>query len=152
MNRVISWMQNAFVRGIVSLSIVGMAFLFNVALGFDNSLQAEAEPYTPEATQYQVNSNESPFRENDQEKVNEIFEDNKNPQTAPETTQKIGESINKPARETKQKAEGILDTIKEKLNLDQPIYPGTKEFVNDVQEQAEETVEGVKQAVDKAAY
>jgi hypothetical protein len=145
-------MQNAFVRGIVSLSIVGMEFLFNVALGFDNSLQAEAEPYTPEATQYQVNSNESPFRENDQEKVNEIFEDNKNPQTAPETTQKIGESINKPARETKQKAEGILDTIKEKLNLDQPIYPGTKEFVNDVQEQAEETVEGVKQAVDKAAY
>jgi hypothetical protein len=52
-------MQNAFVRVVVSLSIVGMAFLFNVALGFDNSFQAQAEPYTPEATQYQVNSNES---------------------------------------------------------------------------------------------
>jgi hypothetical protein len=60
-------------------------------LGYDNSFQAQAEPLTPEATQYQVNSNESPFRENDQEKVNEIFEDNKKPQTAPETTQKIGD-------------------------------------------------------------
>ncbi len=152
MNRVISWMQNAFVRVVVSLSIVGMAFLFNVALGFDNSFQAQAEPYTPEATQYQVNSKESPFRENVQEKVNEIFEDNKNPQTAPETTQKIGDSINKPVRETKEKAEGILDTIKEKLNLDQPIYPGTKEFINDVQEQAEETVKGTQQAIDDAVF
>jgi hypothetical protein len=74
----------------------------------------------------------------------------KSPKQHQKPLKRLEISLNKPARETKEKAEGILDTIKEKLNLDQPIYPGTKEFINDVQEQAEETVKGTQQAIDDA--
>jgi len=42
---------------------------------------------------------------------------------------------------------GAADNVREKLNLDQPIYPGTKEFINDVKEKVEETVEGAERAV-----
>jgi hypothetical protein len=41
------------------------------------------------------------------------------------------------------------DNVREKLNLDQPIYPGTKEFINDVQNKVEETIEGAEQAVEQ---
>jgi len=137
MNRLISWLQSVFVRVILTLSLVGIAFLLSATFGYGNSFQAQAEPLTPEATQYQVNSKDSPFRDDDQEKVNQLFEDNKQPQTAPETTQKIGDNLTKPAKGIKQNIESIGDTVREKLNLDQPIYPGTKEFLNDVQDIAE---------------
>lgn len=158
MNRVISWLKNVFAHVILTLSLVGIAFLLNITVGFDNSSQAQAKPLTPEATQYEVDGEENPFKaeqeagkENLQDTANRLFAENKKPQDAPEITKEIGENLNKPARETKQKAEGVLDTIKEKLNLDQPIYPGTKEFVNDVQDNIQETAKGAKQAVENAA-
>jgi len=158
MNRVISWLQNVFVNVILSLSLVSFAFLLNVAVGFDNSSQAQAKPLTPEATQYEVDGEDNPFKaeqdagkENLQDTANRFFAETKKPQDAPEITKEIGENLNKPARETQQKAEGVLETIKEKLNLDQPIYPGTKEFVNDVQDNIQETAKGAKQAVDNIA-
>jgi hypothetical protein len=131
MNRAISWLQNVLVRVLLTLSLVAIAFLFSAALGDSNSLQAKAEPMTPETTQYQVNSNDSPFREDEQEKVNQIFKENKNPQTASETTEKIGENLSKSQKSIKQNLESAGDTIREKLNLDQPLYPGTKEVLND---------------------
>jgi predicted PurR-regulated permease PerM len=137
MNRLISWLQSVLVRVILTLSMVGVAFLLSATLGYGNSFQAQAQPLTPEATQYQVNSQESPFRDDEQEKVNQLFEDNKQPQTAPETTQKIGDNLSTPAKSIKENIESIGDTVREKLNLDQPIYPGTKEFLNDVQDIAE---------------
>jgi hypothetical protein len=60
MNRLISWLQSVFVRVILTLSLVGIAFLLSAAVGYGNSFQAQAEPLTPEATQYQVNSKDSP--------------------------------------------------------------------------------------------
>jgi hypothetical protein len=44
---------------------------------------------------------------------------------------------------------GVADTVREKLNLDQPIYPGTKEFIDDVKNKVEETVEGAERAVER---
>ncbi len=177
MNRVISWMQNLFVRVILTFSLVGVALFFSAALSYGNSFQAQAEPLTPEATEYQVNSQDSPFRSDDQEKVNKLFEENKRPQTSSETTQKIGENLTKVQKTAKQSIEGVannieekatdtyneqkekpksdikdvLENVKEKLNLDQPIYPGTKEFLNDVQEKTEETLKDTQRAVKDAA-
>lgn len=132
MNRVISWLQNVLVSVTITSSLLTIAFFFNPALGYGNSFQAAlAAPLTPEATTYQVNDHDSPFRDNDQEKVNSLFEEYKKPQPAPETAKEIGDNLSKPAKETKEKAEGVLDTIKEKLNLDQPLYPGTKEVLDD---------------------
>lgn len=159
MNRLISWLKNVSVR-------VGLiALLFSAVFGYGNNLQAQAEPLTPEATMYQVNSPDSPFRENEQEKANQLFEENKRPVTTPpKITQEIGSNINKTASNIKQKIEGAVDNvkdkaesayeeqqnkpksdikdvaenIKEKLNLDQPLYPGTKEFIEDVKEKVQE--------------
>ena len=132
MNEVISWLRNVLANVIITSSLLTIGFFFNPALSYGNSFQLSlAAPLTPEATTYQVNDQDSPFRENDQEKVNSLFEEYKKPQSASETTKEIGDNLTKPAKETKEKAEGIVDTIKEKLNLDQPLYPGTKEVLDD---------------------
>lgn len=163
MNRLISWLKNVSVRvGLITL-------LFSAVFGYSNNWQAQAEPLTPEATMYQVNSPDSPFRENEQEKVNQLFQENKRPVTTPpKITQEIGSNINKTASNIKQTIEGVADNvrekaegvyeeqqnqpksdikdvaenIKEKLNLDQPLYPGTKEFIEDVKEKVQEPFKG----------
>lgn len=38
----------------------------------------------------------------------------------------------------------IVDNVREKLNLDQPLYPGTKEFISDVKETVEDSVDAVQ--------
>ncbi|MBD1849888.1 hypothetical protein [Leptolyngbya sp. FACHB-711] len=50
--------------------------------------------------------------------------------------------------ETTDQTEGglkdIVDNVREKLNLDQPLYPGTKEFISDVKETVEDSVDAVE--------
>ncbi|HEY9665856.1 MAG TPA: hypothetical protein V6C91_03580 [Coleofasciculaceae cyanobacterium] len=130
MNRVISWLQNTLVRVILTLTLVGVTVLLSAVIDTANSLQAQAEPLTPEATMHQVNSQDSPFRKNDQEKVNELFKENKNPQTASETTREIGETLTKSQKNIKKNVEKARDTVKENLHLDQ--QPPLDERVDDV--------------------
>lgn len=80
---------------LINYFLIAIALLSGIALNSATSLQAQAAPLTPEATQYQVNSQHSPFRENDQEKVNALFKENKQPQTASETTKELGEALTK---------------------------------------------------------
>lgn len=176
----VSQIQNRFFRATITLALVGMTVLLSTLLEPGNGLKANAAPMTPEATQYQVDGN--PFKaeqdageKNVKDTANKLFQENKKPLEAPETTQKIGEALTKTPKEVKKKLEGIagnikditenvqdqaktayeeqknkpksdvkdvLETVKEKLNLDEPIYPGTKEFINDVEEKVEETVKG----------
>lgn len=158
MNQIISWLQNVLVRVTLTISLVGTALILSAVMGdvsllqaqakaitpevnqyevykhevtFRESDRAQAAPLTPEATKYKVNSQDSPFRENDQEKVNALFKENKNPQSASETTRELGEKLNQPQKTVKQNLENTADTLREKLNLDQPLYPGTKEVLND---------------------
>jgi len=182
--KAVSWLRNRVLKVALTLFLITVSFLFSNA----NVIKANAEALTPEATQYQVDGN--PFKaeqdagkENFQNSANKLFEQNKNPQVAPELTQKIGDAITKPAKAAKQNLEGIagniqdatdtvkgqptnayeeqknkpkseikgvVETVKEKLNLDQPIYPGTKEFINDIEEKAEDTVKGSPQTLKDA--
>jgi uncharacterized protein YjbJ (UPF0337 family) len=163
MNLLSVWLKNVMVY-------VGLiALLFSSIFGFGQELQAQAEPLTPEATMYQVNSPDSPFRKNEQEKANQLFQENKRPVTTPpKLTQEIGNNINKSASNIKQTIEGVADNvkdkaasayeeqrnkpktdikdiaenIKDKLNLDQPLYPGTKEFIEDVKEKVQKPFQG----------
>ena len=141
MKQVLSRLQNVLVRVVLTLSLVGVAFFTSAVFGYGNSFQAQAKPLTPEATEYQVDSDSSPFKaeqdagkENFQNSANELFKQNKQPQAPSETTKEIGENLTNPAKNAKGTLEGVAENIKEKLNLDQPIYPGTKEFLNDVQD------------------
>ncbi len=131
MNRIISALQNTWIRLISTLALVLVAFLLSVTIDSSNSFQAKAEPLTPEATRYQVNSQHSPFRENDQEKVNELFKENKNPQSSSENTQELGETLSKPQKTIKKNIEKAADTAREKLNLDQPPYTNIDEIADD---------------------
>lgn len=131
MNRIIGRLQATKISKIITVFLAIFAFLVIPAFSCNPSLQVQAEPLTSEATQYQVNSQDSPFRKNDQEKVNQIFEDNKNPQPASETTKEIGENLNKAPKVAKRTLENVAENIKEKLNLDQPLYPGTQEVLDD---------------------
>ncbi|MEW6498215.1 MAG: hypothetical protein AB1589_37805 [Cyanobacteriota bacterium] len=131
MNRIFSWIRNTLIRTLLTLSLVGIAFLLSAVVDNGYSFQAQAEPLTPEATKYQVNSQDSPFRENDQEKVNELFKENKNPQSSSETTQELGETLSKPQKMIKKNIEKAADTTREKLNLDQPPYTNIDEIADD---------------------
>lgn len=48
-------------------------------------------------------------------------------------------------------ASDVLDNIREKLNLDQPIAPSTKKFIESVKNNVEEAVTPAPKAVEKAA-
>ena len=116
MNQIIDRLQTLKLPKFITVFLVAFAFLVIPAFSYNPSILAQAEPLTPEATQYQVNSKDSPFRENEQEKVNQIFEDTKKPQAASETTKEIGENLTKPAKATKQKLENMGDSVREKLS------------------------------------
>lgn len=127
MNQLISWLQSVLVRVIVTSFLVGSTLLLSAVLGYGNSFQAQADPLTPEATSYQVDRTDvETFNDQAQDQGNDLIKNSQN------------------------KLESAVDNIREKLNLDQPIYPGTKEFLNDVQNQAEDTVKSAQDAVKDA--
>ena len=146
MKRIVSWLQNLLLRVSFPLSLVLIAFLISDAIDDDAAFQAQAKPLTAEATKYEVNSPDSPshlslqaqdqpltpestknevnsydspFRENDQEKVNQLFKENKRPQTASQTTREIGENLSKPQKTIKSNIEDAVETIQKKLDINQ---------------------------------
>lgn len=131
MHQVSSELRNLLKRTILSIFCLVIAFSFPAFIDNGISFQAQAEPLTPEATKYQVNSQHSPFRENDQEKVNELFKENKNPQSSSEATQELGQALSKPQKTIKKNIENVADTAREKLNLDQPPYTNINEIADD---------------------
>ncbi len=55
-----------------------------------------------------------------------------------------------PTSEIEKDARGVVDNIREKLNLDQPIAPSTKKFIKSVKTNLEEAVTSAPKAVEKA--
>lgn len=53
--------------------------------------------------------------------------------------------------DTKDGGNGFIENIVEKLNLNEPVPPATKEFFSDVQDSAGDTVQGTQDAVKNAA-
>ncbi|HEY9665855.1 MAG TPA: hypothetical protein V6C91_03575 [Coleofasciculaceae cyanobacterium] len=118
MNQVIASLLNIRPRQIITVFLVGLTFWGLQAFGYSNQLQAHAKALTPEASAYQVDnadSNNTPQIQNDNKLVENSREDLK----------------------------ATADNVREKLNLDQPIYPGTKEFLNDIKESTQGAVDTV---------
>lgn len=117
MNRFITSLLNFRLRQIFTVFLIGLTFWSIQAFGYSNQLQAQAKPLTPEASAYQV--------------------DNTN-------TSDTGALRNNKQVETgQQNLKDTADNVREKLNLDQPIYPGTKEVLNDVQDSIKDAVNAV---------
>ncbi|MEG3851263.1 hypothetical protein QT971_31680 [Microcoleus sp. herbarium19] len=56
-----------------------------------------------------------------------------------------------PTSEIEKDTKGAVDNIREKLNLDQPIAPSTKKFIESVKTNVGEAVTPASKAVEKAA-
>ena len=134
MNRAISWLQSIRLRQIVTGCLVALTFFIGIAFDIHgNPLQAQAESVTPEAKEYKVNEvpeNDPGFKarriKEDAEKSAKLLADE-------------GKQVKNRAAESEQ-GKNLIDTVREKLNLDEPIDPGTKQAA----EQLKETVTGEK--------
>lgn len=139
MKRVTSWLQSIKIKQIITVFLVGLTFLISSAFEIHgNQLQAQAEPVTPEATQYKVDGGESEAEikanriKDNAEKSAKLLED---------------EGINIKSRAAEDKGKNIFETVKEKLNLDEPIDPGTKKAGEQLKEAAEEVVKAPQKAL-----
>lgn len=139
MNCVISRLQSIKIKQIITVFLVGLTFLISSAFDINgNQLQAQAEPVTPEATQYKVDPNESEAEikanriKDNAEKSAKLLED---------------EGINIKNRAAESKGKNIFENVKEKLNLDEPIDPGTKKAGEQLKEAAEDVVKAPQKAL-----
>jgi hypothetical protein len=73
------------------------------------------------------------------------------PLTPEATSYEVASPDRQPTSDTEKDAKGVLDNIREKLNLDQPIAPSTKKFIESVKDNVGEAVAPAREAVEKAA-
>jgi len=139
MKLVISRLQSIKLKQIITVFLVGLTFLISSAFDIHgNQLQAQAEPVTPEATQYKVDGNESEAEikadriKDNAEKSAKLLKD---------------EGINIKNRAAEAKGKNIFESVKEKLNLDEPIDPGTKKAGEQLKEAAEDVVKAPQKAL-----
>ena len=138
MKRVTSWLQSIKIKQIITVFMVGLTFLVGSAFDIHgNQLQAQAEAVTPEATQYKVEG------KNDAEVKIDRIKDNA------EKSAKLlqDEGINIKNRAAEGKGKNIFENIKDKLNLDEPIDPGTKKAGEQLIEAAEDIVKVPQKAL-----
>ncbi len=138
MKRVTSWLQSIKIKQIITVFLVGLTFLVGSAFDIHgNQLQAQAEAVTPEATQYKVEG-----KSDGEVKVDRIKD---NAEKSAQLLQDEGINIKNRAAEAKGK--NIFENIKEKLNLDEPIDPGTKKAGEQLIEAAEDIVKAPQKAL-----
>ena len=138
MKRVTSWLQSIKIKQIITVFLVGLTFLVGSAFDIHgNQLQAQAEAVTPEATQYKVEG-----KSDGEVKVDRIKD---NAEKSAKLLQDEGINIKNRAAEVKGK--NIFENIKEKLNLDEPIDPGTKKAGEQLIEAAEDIVKAPQKAL-----
>ncbi|MES1023300.1 hypothetical protein ABN584_10415 [Gloeocapsa sp. BRSZ] len=118
-----SWLQRIKLRQIVTVFLVALAFMMSTAM------QVQAEPVTPEATSYQVDRVDSQGRpkaeklREEAEKAEKLLEE-EGYKSATKTAAEKAQDNNK----------GFFENVKEKLNLDEPIDPGTKQAAEQLKE------------------
>ncbi|TVP60887.1 MAG: hypothetical protein EA343_16035 [Nodularia sp. (in: Bacteria)] len=116
MNRVFSWLQKMLLRQMIIVFMIGAAFFsFQIFNYGNNMMLAKADTVkTPEGIYYKGTPDNNASIRNDGQ-------------------------VNNAQKNLKETAENV----REKLNLDQPTPRATKEFLDSVQNQVEDTVEPI---------
>ena len=116
MKRVFSWLQNMLLRQIIVVFLIGLAFFSFQIFNYGNDmLLAKADTVkTPEGIYYKGTPNNN----------------------APGGNNQPIDNAQKNLKET-------AENVREKLNLDEPTPKATKEFLDSVQNQVEDTVEPI---------
>lgn len=145
MNRVISLLQKMRLRQIVTIFLVVLTFLVSTAFDVHgNQLQAQAEPVTPEATKYKTDSGDDQISIK-QERIKE------NAEKSAKLLADEGKQVkNQAVESTQDSGKNLFDNIREKLNLDEPIDPGTKKAVEQLEDTASEAVKAPQRALKNA--
>ena len=145
MNPVISLLQKMRLRQIVTIFLVVLTFLVSTAFDVHgNQLQAQAEPVTPEATKYKTDSGDDQISIK-QERIKENAE-----KSAKLLADEGKEVKNQAVESTQDSGKNLFDNIREKLNLDEPIDPGTKKAVEQLEDTASEVVKAPQRALKNA--
>ncbi|MBV8887584.1 MAG: hypothetical protein JO235_26795 [Chroococcidiopsidaceae cyanobacterium CP_BM_RX_35] len=124
MNRVISWLQSIRLRQIVTVFFVSLTVFIGTAFDLQgNPLQAQAQEAWGKVATVET-------------KAERIKED---AEKSARLLAKEGIQVkNRTAGSTQDAGNNIVDNVREKLNLDEPIDPGTKQ----AGEQLKETITG----------
>ena len=121
MNQVIHWLQSIRLRQMITVFLVGLTFFVSTA--FDthgNLLQAQAET-SNQRSMNQASIKAERIKENAEKSAKLLADEGKQVKNrAAESTQDIGKNP--------------IDTIREKLNLDEPIDPGTKQAAEELKD------------------
>ena len=135
MKRVISLLKNIRLRQIVTIFLLILTFLVGTTfVPHANQLQAQASQATTEKANYDSETSDAIIRtrmervKEDEEKAAKLLEEE-----GIKVTNRAAESAKDPNK-------NLFESIKEKLNLDEPIDPGTKEFVEETKEAASEAL------------
>jgi len=145
MKRAISLLKNIRLRQIVTVFLVVLTFLVSTAFDIHgNYLQAQAESVTPEATDYSTNKSVVSNRTK-AERIQEDAEKSARLLKAEgiKVTNRAAESAQDPNK-------NLFESIKEKLNLDEPIDPGTKQAGNQLKEGVSKAVTAPQRALKDA--
>jgi len=169
MDKLIAWLSNIRLRQTLIIFVFGIVFLVSTACsGGNTQASSSAKPTTPEANAYQTDlkgvdhSSGNHLSQANQEYILAAISDNlprNRDQAAERAVENAKSAGNNQFAKPNQSTGNVLEDVREKLNLDEPLYPPTKEVLNDVgntaketakgsQRVAEDTVEGARQAVD----
>lgn len=116
MNRIFSSLQNIILRQIVVVFLIGFTFFGIQAFNYGNTMlladaQVQGTVTTPEGTYYKSTPDNRGIRNDNQ--------------------------VDNAQKNLKQRA----DSVRDRLNLDQPTPEGTKEFLDSAQKKVEKAVE-----------
>ena len=141
MKQAISFLKNIHLRQIVTIFLVVLSFLFSTAFDFNgNLLSAQAATATSGAT----TNNEL----TDAKKAERVIE---NAEKSAKLLEAEGIQVtNRAAESAKDPDQNVLESIKEKLNLDEPIDPGTKLAGEQIKEGVSKAVKAPQKALEKA--
>ncbi len=121
MNQVISWTQQIRLRQIITVLLIGLTFFVSTAFDIHgNPLQAQAQASRDAVADGQVRIKTERIEEN-AEKSAELLADE-------------GRQVKNRVTESKDTGKNLIDTVREKLNLDEPIDPGTKAAAEQLKE------------------
>jgi hypothetical protein len=117
------------------------AFLLAIGLlissGLNPAASAFAKSLTPEAEHYQIDATDASYGLS----AKALRDDARNSDSNEYLFSKsVQQKATDTAGEGKNKLEEAIDTVVEKLNLNEPLPESTQEFLQDVEEKVEETV------------
>jgi hypothetical protein len=130
---------------IFTIFLAGVLFFISSISSVDSAF---AKPLTPEAAAYEIDNADNVKEAGDRLKS----QAREHKQELRDGTADVTKAAKNVAKEAPNKAGGMMDTIREKLNLDEPIPESTKEFLDNPIESFQEEGQYPQENVDNTPF